>query len=182
MRLSYFMKIRPVVIVLLSLKFLSCTTPAPETKSKQEAIVTQPDSPELPEPHFVADAQKEIAFATDTLYSGDTLKIKFKTPHAKDLAITDPDGNFFFVVYAYNDPTKPSLVDWNGFENMDQLEIITNKTKVNPWNASSKENQLIFTKTGPYEINLSENLETDDGTPVEIEKVYYIHEEKKSKE
>jgi hypothetical protein len=72
-------------------------------------------------------------------------------------------------------------VDWHAFANMDHLEIITDKTKVNPWDARIKGNQLVFTKTGTYEIRLSENLETDDGTPVEIEDVYYIDEEKKNR-
>jgi hypothetical protein len=35
--------------------------------------------------------------------------------------------------------------------------------------------ELIFTKTGWYGIRISYNLETDDGTPVNECKVYYVH-------
>jgi len=132
------------------------------------------DESGLPAPQFVTDPdEKRILSITDTLYKGDTLRIKFKTPHPRDFAITTPDDKFFFVVYGGNDTTMPSLVDWTEFENMDFLEIITNQTTANPWDVRESKNKLIFTTTGQYEIRLSENLETDDGTPVEIERVYY---------
>jgi hypothetical protein len=173
--------IRSLLPIIFLLEFFSCSPGGSGNKNKIENPTTAIDSFALPEPQFVANDQKEILFSTDTLYKGDTLKIKFKTPHAKDLAITTPADKFFFVVYGFNDTTASSLVDWHEFANMDHLEIITNKTKINPWDARIKGNQLVFTKTGTYEIRLSENLETDDGTPVEVEDVYYIHEEKKNK-
>jgi hypothetical protein len=133
----------------------------------------------LPEPQFVTNLdEKKIFSINDTLYKGDTLKIKFKTPHPKDFAIRTPDDKVFFVVYGGNDPAMPSLVDWVEFENLDYLEIITDKTKANPWDAREHENKLIFTTTGQYEILLSENLETDDGTPIEAETVYYFDKKK----
>lgn len=115
----------------------------------------------------------QIAYANDTLYKGDTLRIKFRVPHWRDLAIISPAGAFYFLVYSHSDSTKPSLVEWNAFANMDYLEIITDRAKANPWNAAAKSNQLIFTVSGTYEINISENLETDDGTAVEVRSVYY---------
>jgi hypothetical protein len=101
--------------------------------------------------------------------------MQFKTPHPKDLAITTPDEKYFFVIYAFNDTSKPSLYDWNEFANMRSIEIVTDKTKANHWDERVSENQIIFNRTGIYEIRLSENLETDDGTPVETIKVYYVH-------
>ncbi len=121
--------------------------------------------------------EKKILSITDTVYSGDTLKIAFKTPHPKDLAITTPSGKFFFLIYMGNDSKKRSLVDWFQFANMDYLEIITDKATANPWDANEPVNKLIFNETGIYEIQLSENLETDDGTPVETQKVYFIAQE-----
>jgi len=116
---------------------------------------------------------------SDTLYLGDTLRIKFETPHPSDFAITTPNGDFFFVVYWGSDQGKPSLYDWNDFANMGLIEIITDKTKACLWDARTTENTIIFDKTGTYEIALSKNLETDDdGTPVERTKVYYIHDKR----
>lgn len=158
--------------------FSACRT---ETKQEIETIDTIEliDESGLPEPYFVTDSnEKKIIAITDTLYKGDTLKIKFNTPHPRDFAITTPDGKFFFVIYGGNDTTKPSLIDWLEFEKIEYLEIITDQTTANPWDAREPENKIIFTKTGEYEILLSENLETDNGTPVEIERVYYNHKKK----
>lgn len=165
---------------------LSCST-NPKEQDKNNALNADTntiavDSFEsgLPEPQIVSDADKKIVSATDTLYLGDTLKIEFKIPHPKDLGINTPDDDFFFLVYSYNDTAMPSLVDWNQFETTNHLEIITNKTKANPWNARIHESQIIFNKTGKYKILLSDNLETDDGTPVEYHTVYYFNRQRKN--
>jgi hypothetical protein len=153
----------------------SCSTSNHEHKESNDQSTIAVEPPTLPEAPFMTDpSEKQILSITDTLFKGDTLSIKFKTPHFKDLAIATPDDKFFFVVSANNDPAQPSLVDWDTFAHLANLEIITDRTKANPWDARIKENQLIFTKTGRYEIRLSENLETDDGTPVEIATVYYF--------
>jgi len=136
--------------------------------------LTADDDSGLPEPQYVTNPdEKHILSITDTLYFGDTLKIKFKTPHPKDLGIITPSGKFYFLIYMGSDPKKPSLVDSWAFEKMDYLEIVTDKTEANPWDASEQANKLIFSELGLYEVRLSENLETDDGTPVEVEQVYY---------
>jgi hypothetical protein len=133
-----------------------------------------------PPVHISNPDDLKIILTQDTLYKGDTLKLEFKTPHPKDLAIMTPDGSFFFLVYAHdNKGGTKSLMDWNTFDNIDQLYIITDKTKADPWDARINENQIIFTKTGSYEIRMSENLETDDGTPMETKTIYYIHKPKR---
>jgi hypothetical protein len=109
----------------------------------------------------------------DALNKGDTLILSFPIPHGGDLGITDPSGTFYFLVYAASDQQSPSLIDWNQFKQTKQLKIITDETKAKPWIDSIKTNQLIFTKSGVYEIQLSENLETDDGTAIEAKNVYY---------
>jgi hypothetical protein len=47
---------------------------------------------------------------------------------------------------------------------MTQFKIITDKTKSAPWVDSIRTTEIIFSKPGLYEIQLSENLETDDGS------------------
>ena len=107
------------------------------------------------------------------------LKINFKVPHFKDLAISTPKDKFYFVVYAQSEKDRPSLVDWNDFAYHKTIQIITDKTKANPWDANIKTNEIIFKETGTYQVKLSENLETDDGTPVEVRNVYYIDKPRK---
>lgn len=167
------MKTFRLLIYLLFIGLFSCI-------SGNNTEIENLETDTLPAQQLIIEKnEKKILWVSDTLYKGDILKIKFKTPHAKDLGITTPDGKFFFVIYGGEDISKPSLMDWNKFANRDYLEIITNKTRANPWDANIAGNQIIFTKTGKYKIQLSENLETDDGTPVEMETVYYIHEIRK---
>jgi hypothetical protein len=181
-------------LILLSLIYFSCSTKPNKALNKETLLMNDSiqkqkgnDSVVIDEetgivkPQIVTDSNKmQIISLTDTLYKGDTLRINFKVPHYKDLGIITPSENFFFVVYAYTEKDEPSLVDWNEFENQRNIEIITDKTKANPWNAQIKENKIIFRETGVYKIQLSENLETDDGTPIEVRSVYYINRKRKS--
>jgi hypothetical protein len=152
----------------------SATGAGQQAKVMADTIVEDETESGLPEPQFVTDPkEKHIISITDTLYFGDTLKIRFRTPHPRDLAIYDPDENFFFLVYSQLSEGLPPLVDYAAFAHYDSLEIVAGVAKANPWTAGVTEHKLVFTKAGVYRIHLSENLETDDGTPVEIEQVYY---------
>lgn len=143
-------------------------------KAKTDSLIEASIENNLPAQEFSTDlSDKSILSLQDTLYLGDTLTIKFKVPHPKDLAILDPDGNFFFLVYAGSQDGLKPLIDYETFGTLDKLDIVPSETKANPWNASIHENRIVFAKAGSYEIRLSENLETDDGTPIESVRVYY---------
>jgi len=145
-----------------------------ETTSKSNEI-----QEEYVDEVFVKKEDESILSYTDSLYLGDTLKLRFKTPHPKDFAITTPSGKYFFIVYKFSDTLKPSLYDWDQFEMIDFVEIITDQTKANLYDARVYENRLIFTETGRYEIRMSENLETDDGTPMELHYLNFVNEKRK---
>lgn len=191
---------KPLIFYILTVLFLtSCSANSDNNLSQDKAInldtitslradsnkmnansLNDSDEFGISEPQIVTDTSiMQITSINDTLYKGDTLTINFKVPHHKELAIRTPKDTLFFVVYSNSDNGQASLVDWDKFANQKTLQIITNKTKANPWYASIKTNQLIFKETGNYQINLSENLETDDGTPVEIKNVYYIDRPRK---
>ena len=191
---------KPLIFYTLTVLFLtSCSANSDDNSSQDKAVnldtiaslradsnkmkansLNGSDEFGISEPQIITDTSiMQITSINDTLYKGDTLTINFKVPHYKDLAIRTPKDTLFFVVYSNSDNGQPSLVDWDKFANQKALQIITNKTKANAWYASIKTNQLIFKETGNYQINLSENLETDDGTPVEIKNVYYIDRPRK---
>lgn len=136
----------------------------------------------LPAPQYITDPkQKNIIGINDTLYSGDTLVIHFKTPHQGELGINDPDGNFFFVVYEFSMDSANRVFPFmrsDTFKNVSLFHFITDKDKADPWNKAFDENQPVFTKTGSYTITLSETLDTDDGTPVEEEHVFYYNKKR----
>lgn len=109
------------------------------------------------------------------LLRGDILTLDMATPHGGDLAVRAPDGTDFLIVYVENDegPGAGSLMNPKEFINLSQLKLFTDKSKARPWVYGRDKNELIFTRPGWYQVRLSENLQTDDGTPVYQCRVYY---------
>lgn len=173
------MRIALTAFILALLSF-SCVRNNGEAGNRQEVLAVDSSGSGLPEQVYVTDPlQKKILSVPDTLYEGDTLRINFKTPHPRDFAIVAPDGHFFYVVHSQNDTLMPSLMDPEEFERTTVLEIITDKTKVSPYDVAINHNTLLFTRTGRYELRLSEQLCTDDGTPMETETVFYLDRPRK---
>ena len=124
-----------------------------------------------------ASRRVKLKCSPQKLFRGDILLLDMLTPHGGNLAVRTPDGTDFFVVY---DPHEESaaarpLIDPEEFMKLAQLKLVTDKTKAKPWVYGRDKNELIFTRTGWYAVRLSENLETDDGTPVYQCRVYYLH-------
>ncbi len=119
----------------------------------------------------------KLRCAPQKLFRGDTLTLEMATPHGGMLAVRAPDGTDFFVVYEpHNEgPASRPLMDAEKFMKLGQLKLVTDQTKAKPWVYGRDKNELIFTRTGWYAVRLSENLETDDGTPVYQCRVYYQH-------
>ena len=104
------------------------------------------------------------------LWLGDTLTLNISVPHGRDLAILSPDDKFFWL-RSWEPNDQATTAQWYAFEKVGQLKIVAGEAK----GRASNEEELIFTKTGWYSIRISYNLETDDGTPFNECKVYYVH-------
>ncbi|MBA2340647.1 MAG: hypothetical protein H0V88_09640 [Pyrinomonadaceae bacterium] len=104
------------------------------------------------------------------LWRGDTLLLTMSVPHGRDLAVVSPDGKFFWL-RSWEPENREVTAQWFAFENVRRLRLATNEVA----GITNDNKGLIFTKTGWYRIRLSDNLETDDGTPVYECKVYYVH-------
>jgi hypothetical protein len=126
--------------------------------------------------HEKSSSKTKFSCSPEKLFSGDTLTIDMSIPHGGDLAITDPDGKFFFVVYQPDTSEKSSMrqpfMKIETFKNLSQLKLPTTLSAT-LMSKDGKGNQAVFTKTGWYKLLLSENLETDIGIPVYECKVYY---------
>ncbi len=124
-----------------------------------------------------ASRKVKLKCSPQKLFRGDTLTLEMATPHGGDLAVRTPDGTDFLVVYEPHDegPAARPLMDAEEFMRLRQLNLITDKTKARPWEYGREKNELIFTRTGWYAVRLSENLLSDDGTPVYQCRVYYSH-------
>ena len=104
------------------------------------------------------------------LWLGDTLTLNMSVPHGRDLAILSPDGKFFWL-RAWEPNDREATAQWYAFEEVRQLKLVTADAR----GSISNSEELIFTRTGWYSIRISYNLETDDGTPVNECKIYYVH-------
>ena len=104
------------------------------------------------------------------LWLGDTLTLNMSVPHGRDLAILGPDDKFFWL-RSWEPNDREATAQWYAFEKVRQLKLVTSAAK----GSVSNGDELIFTKTGWYSIRISYNLETDDGTPYNECKVYYVH-------
>ena len=111
------------------------------------------------------------------LFRGDTLTLDMTTPHGGDLVVRAPDGTDFFVIYSPDEvgPGTRPLMDQERFVRLGQLKLVTDETKARPWEYGREKNELIFTKTGWYEVRLSENLMSDDESPLYACRIYYVH-------
>lgn len=110
------------------------------------------------------------------LYRGDTLQLRMATPHGGYLAILDPAGTTYFVVYPNPNPGQPSVLPPSAFRLLDNLALITDRIQGAPRVHGRDRNELIFSQSGTYEVRLGENLESDAGHTVYVCRVAYVHE------
>lgn len=141
-------------------------------------------SPQITKPvesHHQAGAKVTFKCSPARLYQGDTLTLDMSVPHGGDLAIVSPDRTFFFISFWQPDEAAlpQSLFDWEGFRSTRRIKLDTTRLKVKPWARGSDAVETVFKRTGWYKVLLSENLETDDGTPVSECRVHYTNRRRK---
>jgi len=121
--------------------------------------------------------KSRLSCAPRKLFRGDSLRLNMSVPHGGDLAVIAPGGDYFFLSFWQPDKTdaRQSLFDWEAFKSRRQLTLDTARLKTKPYIAGRDEPELVFNRTGWYRVRLSENLETDDGTPVSECRVYYVN-------
>lgn len=126
---------------------------------------------EKPQPS-ARDVKRKVSLRCSPrkLWLGDTLTLSMSVPHGRDLAVLSPDERFFWL-RSWEPNDREATAQWYGFEKIRQLKLVTTEAKGNVNNSD----ELIFTRTGWYSIRISYNLETDDGTPFNECKVYYVH-------
>ena len=112
------------------------------------------------------------------IFLGDTLHLRFQSPHPQYLGVIDPEGSFFYLVYPASEATeglKP-LLDSRKFIHLDHLDIPIANLKADPYKYGVMENQPVFNKSGTYTFILGENLHTDHpSVPINRIKVAYKH-------
>lgn len=162
-QLLFFMKL---ILLLPATALLLSATMHPS----QESNLLSGNAP-LPAPAPKMWVENEQAFL------GETILLRFQTPHPQFLGVVDPDGKFFYIVFpaASAVGNLTPLVDSKAFVRLDRLEISTAQLKADPYKYGVTENQPVFTKSGAYAFILGDNLHTDDPTTMHRVKVKYKH-------
>ncbi len=151
------MKLLLSALVLIGLAFFA------EIDASAQGVKPQPST---------RDVRRKVSLRCSPrrLWLGDTLTLKMSVPHGRDLAVLSPDDKFFWL-RSWEPNDREDTAQWYAFEKVRQLKLVTSEAK----GSVSNGDELIFTKTGWYSIRISYNLETDDGTPFNECKVYYVH-------
>lgn len=133
----------------------------------------------LPEPSPASgtDRAPKMWVENDQAFLGETIMLRFQTPHPQFLGVVDPDGKFFYIVFPASQSVGnlTPLVDSKAFSRLDRLEISTTNLKADPYKYGVTENQPVFTKSGSYAFILGDNLHADDPTTMHRVKVKYKH-------
>lgn len=124
-------------------------------------------------------SENKLAWTLDRVYHlGDTIELHLAKEHPAELAIKNPKGDFYYLVYDKRLPTIPGGKPIMGQETFKATEVLrfpTTSFAANPHDVRFKGNKKVFTQSGTYIILLSDNLSTDDGTTVEQLEIRYEH-------
>lgn len=120
-----------------------------------------------------SESQISISFDMTTtelkLGSSFTLTLPKQLP---ELAITDPDNNWF---YLQGSSLKKTTYSQDSFTQLKKVAIDTENIHATHWIDGKENYSKIFTKVGTYTIYLSDNLETEpDNAITFIKKVRLI--------
>jgi TonB family protein len=126
-----------------------------------------------------ADARRRVRLVCSPreLFRGDALRLEMTIPHGRDLAVVGPGDDYYFLKY-WDPEDKEATADWFAFERQPALDLPT-LTTAGEWSGVGDPRwERVFSRTGWYEVRLSYNLETDDGTPFQICRVHYTDRER----
>lgn len=170
----------PITATVISLLLCAGSCSFIEGLKNDQEVNTQVDSSPKGIVYITDSSKMCILDVTDTLYLGDTLRLRFKTPHSGDLAIIDPANRFFYLVYeGRRDTSTYPLMRQDSFINQSAIKLPTDQAKASVFNKELGHNEPIFTLGGIYEIRLGERLDTLDGKPVEVASVFFIRERRR---
>lgn len=149
-----------VCVLLFETIFISSCTKQKGDSSKKEAIVQHDNS--------VLDqaARTSIIGAVDSnkeVYSlNDTIILRFKTPHPRQLAIVSPDNDFYFIASDKLVPEIEPIMSSEYFQSIDFYVIEIETFSASVYDASDFAKRKVFDKPGKYRIIIGDNLETEN--------------------
>ena len=113
-----------------------------------------------------------LACQPQTVTKADTLVLSMQASHGGDLGVTGPDSTFSWIVRDWKD-LGDVLNASEEFRALTWLRLPVEEASALPAVYGAKEPKRLFREAGTYTFHLSEELETNDGTPVAECKVEY---------
>ena len=105
----------------------------------------------------------QLSCAPTKMTSGDTLILRFRVPHPRELAIRAPGNHWYFLVYDSDKSTPKPIVDGAAFAKMSEMRLPVATALGVLWEGDHK-NERIFQRSGTYEVVLTNVLESE-GVP-----------------
>jgi hypothetical protein len=105
-----------------------------------------------------------LSCSPDVVGSGEFVTLAMGVPHGGDLSATDPSGTYYFLVRGGQSLTG-SIKTGSDFAILERIELEVEGAMATPYVHGDPLASLLFDQSGMYRFRLSENLETDDGTP-----------------
>ena len=106
---------------------------------------------------------EKLTCSPEALTDDVVLNIDMKVPHAGELAIVRPDGEYFFVAQRVQGQTPVRAIPSDIFRNILTLRISPKTFVAHRWRKDAPDYELVFTQPGTYKIILGEPLESDVG-------------------
>jgi hypothetical protein len=113
-----------------------------------------------------AATKPSIRCTPTVVHEEDTLTLVMSIPHPAELAVSDPEGTPFFLVYDPDPGRSRSrpLYSKEQFRPMRVVRLNVADATGTPW-VADRSNERLFTKLGTYRFQMTEVLETE-GLPV----------------
>jgi len=113
-----------------------------------------------------------LACQPQLVTKSDTLVLSMQASHGGDLGVTGPDSTFYWVVRDWKD-LGDVLNASEEFRGLTRLRLPVEDASALPAVYGVDKPKRLFRKAGTYTFHLSEELETNSGTPVAECKVEY---------
>jgi len=113
-----------------------------------------------------------LACQPQVVTKSDTLVLSMQASHGGDLGVTGPDSTFYWVVRDWKD-LGDVLNASEEFRGLTRLRLPVEDASALPAVYGVDKPKRLFRKAGTYTFHLSEELETNSGTPVAECKVEY---------
>ena len=119
--------------------------------------IAMPDSAKVP------SKAKTFTCAPQSLSASSTLKIHMSVPHAWELGIRSPSGEFYFLTSCESDMRAPSLrnLDCDAFSQLSTLELKVSELAAPFAGSGYGRTGSVFREKGRYIVVLAKNLETE---------------------